>query len=197
MKVLISAINQKYKFPQTQVYSLLNDELIVFLRSWNGNDSNQKVIDEISHYLSAANADLEITTPFEFIESLSSMGNKVRVALLLANDIIHNFDNKEIYSQGYEVAVVFRTAKEIVCGHVGRFSVQAYKNNHILELGHGGTFLDEQILLPTALLGIDSEAPVFISSIATKDLTSLEVKSSYLSDAATEQSMWQAQITEI
>ena len=197
MKVQISTVNQKNKFPQTQMYSLLNDELLVFLRSWNGTDSNQKIIDEISHYLSAANADLEITTPFAFIESLSSMGNKVRVALLLANDVIYKFDNKEIYSQGFEVAVVFKSAKEVVCGQIGRFSMQAYKNNHVLDLGHGGTFLDEQILLPTALLGTELEAPIFVSSIATKDLTRLEIKSAYLAHSPSEQSYWQAQITEI
>jgi len=197
MKVSLSVINQKNKFPQTQMYSLLNDDLLIFLRSWNGTDSNQKVIDEISHYLSAANADLEITTPFSFIESLSAMGNKVRVALLLANDIILKSDNKESYSQGFEVAVVFKVAKEVICGHVGRFSIQGHKNNHVLDLGHGGAFLDEQILLPTALLGIESEAAMFVTSIATKDLSSLEVKSTYLAESPDEQSTWQAQITEI
>jgi hypothetical protein len=60
----------KYKLPQTQVYSLLDDQLLIFLRSWNGSDANQKVIDEINHFLSAANADLEVTTPFEFVDKV-------------------------------------------------------------------------------------------------------------------------------
>ncbi len=179
MKSQITGHSDKFKFPATQVYSLLDDQLHIFLRSWNGNDANQKVIDEINHFLSAANADLEVTTPFEFIENLSSMANKVRISILLANDVIYKTENKEKYLQGFELAIVFKSQQEIVWSTVGRFEIRATKNQKNISVSHGGQFLDDQILLPVSLLGIDREPHVLTGSISVKNLDSLQIHSDF------------------
>lgn len=176
----------------TQVYSFLDNQLIIFLRSWNGVDANQAVLDEITHFLSAASADLEVTTPFEFIESLSSMANKVRISVLLANDMIFKTENKEKYLQGFELAIVFRSQQEIAWSTVGRFEIKVTKNKKNISVSHGGQFLDDQVLLPVALLGLDHEPTVLTGSVSIKNLDEIQILSSF-DDQTT---YWKAQITD-
>jgi subtilase family serine protease len=179
MKTQISGASQNCKFPQTLIYSLLDDQLLVCLRSWNGTDANQKVVDEISHFLSAANADLEVTTPYEFVESLSSLANKVRIATLLANDNIHKTENKDTYTHGYELAIIFKNQQEISWATVGRYEICAIKNKKKISIINSGHFLDDEILLPVALLGLDREPTVLAGSLSVKHLESLQIESNY------------------
>lgn len=167
------------KFPSTQVISLLNDQLIIILRLWSGSDIQQKVIEEISHFLSAASADLEVTTPFNFLESLSSIANKVRISMLLANDLILKTENKEKYIHGCEIVILYKHQQELSWGSLGRFSLTALKNQRRMKLSHGGTFIDEFILMPTQLLGIESEPNLSVGSISTKGLESITVESEF------------------
>ena len=84
----------KNHLPATQTYQSLNNQLTVFLRAWGSVEYNQKVIDEITHYLSTTQADIEVTTPFDYVESLSSLANRARVSLLLAHDLFYKTDNR-------------------------------------------------------------------------------------------------------
>ncbi len=192
MKTQVSGSVDLFKFPQTQVHSMLSDQLIIFLRSWNGIDANQKVIDEINHFLSAADADLEVTTPFEFIENLSSIANKVRISMLLANDVIYKTENKDSYNHGFEIAIIYKHQQEIAWSTVGRFEISATKNKKNISLGHGGQFLDDQVLLPVALLGIEREPAVLTGSLSIKNLEQIQV----LSDFDQLATSWKALITD-
>ena len=192
MKVQITAGSQKYKFPQTQIYTLLDQQLFIFLRSWNGIDSNQKVIDEIDHFLSAANADLEVTTPFEFFGNASSLANKVRIAVLLANDAIYKAENKDKYLHGYEIAIVFKNHQEIAWSTVGRFEIAATKNQKKISISNAGQFLDDQILLPVALLGLNREPVVLTGSISVKNLEELQIESCFDQQST----FWKALVTD-
>lgn len=181
MKQQVRSHNGIHKFPQTQVHSLLNDNLIICVRLWSGPEAEQKVVDEISRYLSAADADLEVTTPFDYIESLSSLSNKVRVALLLANEALYA-DNKEKYTHGFEVAICYKHQKEISVGSVGRFAFNAEKKDKSFPMFESGGFLDDLILLPTELLGVEREVELKCASVSTRELSSLQVTSKYDDD---------------
>jgi hypothetical protein len=178
MKSKINSHNGDQKLPQTHVHSLLNDNLLVCIRLWSGPEIEQKVVDEILRYLSATDADLEVTTPFDYIESLSSLSNKVRVALLLANEAIY-IDNKEKYTQGFEIAICYKNHKEISVGSVGRFAVSADKKDKNYMIFETGGFLDDLVLLPADLLGIEREVEINCTSISTRDLTSIQISSKY------------------
>ncbi len=193
MKAKISATNGQFKLPQTQVYEFLDDQLLIFLRSWNGTDSNQKVIDEITHFLSAANADLEVTTPFEYKQSLSSLANKVRISILLANDLIFKTDNKEQLYLGYELAVIFKNHNELAWANIGRFEISAKKMDNEFQLCYGGQFLDDQILLPVGLLGLDRDPSINAGSISVKNVDQVQIVSNYLHNST----YWQALISEV
>lgn len=192
MKCKVKAASGSFKFPQTQVVSLLNDKLILFVRSWNGPDAVQKVVDEVNHYLSSADADMEVTTPFEFVENLSHYANKVRIAMMLANEVLYITENTERYSQGFEVALVYRNQRELVWSAIGRFQIIAHNTSQVFPLSDGGRFLDGEVLLPVALLGIGRDPDLRCGSLSIKDLNKIEIKSSYADDS----SWWHAEIQE-
>lgn len=181
MKSNIISQNGLQKFPQTHVHSLLNDNLLVCIRLWSGLEVEQKVVDEILRYLSAADADLEVTTPFDYLESLSSLSNKVRVALLLANEALY-IENKEKYSQGFEIAICYKHNNEISVGSVGRFAFTVEKKDKKFLVFESGGFLDDLVLLPTDLLGIEREVDIKCSSISTRDLFSIQISSKFDQD---------------
>lgn len=190
MKYTVHANNGVLKFPETQIHSLLNDNLLIYVRLWSGRDSEEKVIDEILRYLSAADADLEVTTPFDHIESLSSLANVVRVALLLANEALY-IENKEKYSQGFEIAICYKNNKEISMGSIGRFSFSANKTNKEFLIYESGGGMDDLTLLPTALLGLEREPEVHCASVSTRDLNSLQVSSCFDQDT-----YWKSELTQ-
>ena len=82
------------RLANTNVLNLLDDQLILVLRSWGSSDYNQKFIDEVKHYLSSTQADIEVTTPFDYQENLSGLANRTRVSLLLAHDLFYKSENK-------------------------------------------------------------------------------------------------------
>ncbi|MBC7754822.1 MAG: hypothetical protein H7Z71_11330 [Moraxellaceae bacterium] len=180
------------KMPNTQTATLLNDHLIIFIRSWNGPEIAQKIIDEVNHYMSSVEADLEVTSPFGFSENLSALTNKVKIAMLLANDNIYNTENKEIYQHGAEVAIVFQKDSEISWACVGRFSLEAQKENRKIKLFDSGSRFDDAILLPVNLIGIMKDPEILAGSISTKKLQQLEIKSVF----GQYESVWECQISD-
>lgn len=190
MKSKINSHNGEQKFPQTRLHSLLNDNLLVCIRLWSGPEAEQKAVDEISRYLSAADADLEVTTPFDYIESLSSLSNKVRVALLLANEAIY-LENKEKYTQGYEIAICYKHHKEISIGSVGRFAFTAEKKDKSFTMFESGAFLDDLVLLPTDLLGVEREVDIKCTSVSTRDLEAIQISSTF-----DQNTYWQAYLNQ-
>lgn len=160
------------------MHVLLNDKLIVYIRLWSGPDQEQKIVDEISGYISAADADLEVTTPFEYIESFSSQTNKLRVAILLANEALFS-DNKDKYLQGFELAAVYKNKNEVSFTSVGRFSIFAEKKGKKFSIYAHGGYMDDNVLLPTALLGIEKTPDMQCASVSAKDLDSIIIESLY------------------
>lgn len=182
MKVLTRSANHVHQLPNTQVYQQLNNQLTVFLRTWGSSEYNQKVIDEITHYLSTTQADIEVTTPFDYLESLSSLANRTRVALLLAHDLLYKTDNRNEYLVGFECMVLFKNKKEIAWSSVGRFTLSKIQNERLNTIVAMGTDLDEETLLPVQLMGLEKDITVVSGSIAVAGETKLVVASSFNSD---------------
>lgn len=173
--------NGALKLPQTTVFTEMSSDLLIFIRSWCGDDLQQKVLNEITRYLSATDADLEVTSPFEYVENLSSIANKVRVALLMANEALYA-ENKEQYKYGYEVAICFKKSNEVCIASVGRFSFNYKKKGKVLQLYESAGFADDLTLLPSQLLGIEKSLEIKINSISKTDLETVEIKSNFDED---------------
>jgi len=142
--------------------------------------------------MSSVEADLEVTSPFEYSENLTTLANKVKISMLLANDNIYNTDNKEIYQHGAEVAILFQKDSEVSWASVGRFSLEAQKEDRKIKLFDSGSRFDDTILLPVNLIGIIKNPDVISGSISTKKLQQIEIKSVF----GQYESVWECQISD-
>ena len=167
MKWMSRSSQQKIKMPTTHVYHLLDDQLSLVVRAWGSQEYNQKLIDEVSHYLSSAQADLDVTTPFEYKENLSSLANKTRIALLLAQDYFCSAQNKTEFTVGFEVLVIFKIKNELAWSSVGRFSLKKIQKSYLQTLFECGTDIDQEVLLPAELLGVERDIEINSGSMKT------------------------------
>lgn len=190
MQLKQHSLNGTYKFPQTHHFSLLSQNLIICIRAWSGDEALQKIVEEVERYLSSAEVEIEVTTPFDYLESLSPIANKIRVSLLLANEALYTI-NKELYTCGHEVIICYKHKNEIGIGSIGRFSVTAHKEQKKLKLYETGGLCDDQILLPANLVGLDREPEIRCASTARKNLKVLELHSAF-----DESTFWTARITD-
>jgi hypothetical protein len=192
MRTITKSSGGSQKMPSTQMVSLLNDRLIIAIRSWNGVDSNQKIIDEISHYLSSVEADLEVTSPFEYSENMTVLANKVKIAMLLANESIYSTENRTAYQSGAEVTILFQKDSELAWASIGRFSAEAIKEERKMKLFDSGAKFDDEILLPVNLIGIIRHPEVLAGSLVIKKLQRLDLKSLFQEHEA----IWECSVTQ-
>ncbi len=157
MQYEVNSQQGQSKLPKTLVYHLLDNQLMIYLRPWGSQDYNQKFTDEVMHFLSTAQADIEITSPFDYIENLTSLANKVRISLLLAHDYFYKTENKSSFSVGFEVAVLIKNKNEFAWGAVGRFDVYKNTEKNLQLLSSVGSELDISVLLPIELLGVEKD----------------------------------------
>ena len=177
MKIKTRSSNFQQQLPSTQIIQALNGQLTLFLRGWGGTEYNQKVSDEIVHYVSSTEADIEVTTPFQYLESLTALTNRTRVALLLAHDLVYKNDNRGEYTVGFEVMVVLRAKNELAWSSVGRFSLAKIEKNYLNQLLSSGSDLDDQILLPVHLMGVEREIHVNSGSLQLGERTKVLISS--------------------
>lgn len=167
------------KLAATNVASLLDNKLILILRTWGASEHNQKFIDEVVHYLSSTQADIEVTTPFDYQENLSPLANRTRVSLLLAHDYFYRNENKNEYLIGFEATVLFRSKNEIAWSSVGRFEIGKIVGGSIRPYVNNGTDLDSETLLPVQLIGIEREIDISSGSLALNPDEKIVVASTF------------------
>ena len=166
------------KMPRTSSHQLLDDKLIIFLRSWGSQDYDQKFIEEVMHFLSTAQADIEVTSPFEYLENLTSLANKVRISLLLAHDYFYKIENKNSLSVGFETTVLMKVKNEIAWAAVGRFDLYKMTKQGPQLFSGIGTDRDEFVLLPVEMLGVEKDFEMRCGSLRVTN-ESLLVSSTY------------------
>lgn len=169
MQIMTRSFAGKFHWPTTNVVNLLDKQLSIFFRSWGSVDYNQKLIDEISHYLATAQADIEVTSPFEYKENLSSLANKTRVSLLLAHDYFCKVVNKSEFAVGFEACVFLRNKQELAWASSGRFSLKKIHSDYLQTIFEVGSDLDSQILLPADLIGAESDFEIHAGSVDFND----------------------------
>lgn len=182
MKAVTRSAHNGLQLAQTQVYHLLDDQLILILRSWGSSDYNQKFVDEVTHYISSTQADLEVTTPFDYHEGLTPLANRARVSLLLAHDLFYKNDNKSDYSVGFEAMVLFSAKNEVAWSSVGRFALHKVNGSSVSHILQTGTDLDNETLLPVQLLGVERDMDLMSGSVAMTEGSKLVVSSTYNCD---------------
>lgn len=174
-KQLVGKAN--YIIPGTSITDYFEKDLIVIVRPWNNSDHLKVVIEEVSQYLSATQADMELTTPFQYVEGLSTLANRLRISALLANDRLFKSENREIYSCGFEMVLLYKKQTELAWLAIGGFEIEAEFSDFKKIVSSNGDILDSCNLLPPHLLGVDRTPVLQAGSISNADLQALRIKS--------------------
>lgn len=163
------------KYPTPKVSFEEKDNLFIAIWAWGAQDSAQKALDIIKDYYLSARTDIEATSPFPLSPELSLPANHLKIAVMLANDIIAKENNNEEYTSGIEVFCACKHQKEVNFVHVGGPSVLSLRpeqnptlylqHNH---LGHEFNFKIDSPL-PKELLGIKQKQTIPCKSIRLND----------------------------
>lgn len=197
MKFKIRSGSSGPRLANTNLVSLLDGELLIILRSWGSSEYNQKFIDEIQHYISSTEADVEVTTPFDYQENLSSLANRTRIAILLAHDRFTKNENKNEYLVGFEVTVLFHSKNELAWSSVGRFTIDKFVDEQICTLMSNGSDLDTEVLLPVQLVGLEKSIDISSGSMVFNDKTVFVISSLFRSKLQQFQSSTDPEVVDV
>lgn len=159
MKIVERSFRGKFKRPKTLVH--LNEEinLGIVATIWGDEQIFNRIKTEVEDYFSAAISDVEVTTPFGYIESLTPLSNYLRIALLLLNDSIYRSENRNEYTLGCEVLVFAQKNHEFSFASIGHPEVYLKKQNIVNTLrttmGLNTELMQDHCYLPKEFLGVE------------------------------------------
>lgn len=164
MRIQERSYSTKMLRPRPAIYAEQDGSLLVISTSWGNPEHAQRVNEDIAKYVQAAKADVEVTSPFEFLTCLSAEANYLRVAALISNEAFYRSDNKSEYVVGVETLVLLQQGSKVAYTQVGSPHLLIQKNEGgvapvavsyetSLELSSS----EESALppLPQTLLGVD------------------------------------------
>ena len=159
---------------------------------WGPKESAKNFIETVREYYNSYENDAEATSPFGILTSLSPLANRLRTALLIANDQLYSEENKNEYQSGLEVVSICRDGEDLCIGQIGGPSVFMDRENSslipLISSWDLSTELCERTQLPPPLpknlAGIDRPVQVNMTSIRTLESDRLILLSrSYIPNA--------------
>ncbi len=162
--------------PTPQIYFEPQEKLLIVATAWGSPTGAKKVIETISEYFLATKSDKEATSPFRRLNYLSTAANNLRIATLVANELLYREENRNEYRCGIELFVGTIQDRELAWLQVGYPNIMIQRKGHSLlpisvhmglanEVEHSEKFLPP---LPNSLIGISPEPQLFIQSICPK-----------------------------
>lgn len=148
----------------------------VIATAWGARQGAKRVIEILTDFIQSARQDMEATSPFQKLTSLSPLANNLRVGVMLANDSLYREENKAEYLSGVEVLVFARQAGELAFAQVGYPHIflartgfpwmpLGTQNDLSTEWSEAGDMLPP---LPGNLIGLNPTSNVYVTSLKTK-----------------------------
>lgn len=119
MKIEERNYNTKQFRPTPKIYKSNEMDLITIVTAWGEGGLAENINNEISKFIFAAQGDFEATSPFEFNSALSKDSNNLRMATLIANDMIYRSENRDDLHTCYEMIVLFKKKNQLSWVQVG------------------------------------------------------------------------------
>jgi hypothetical protein len=151
--------------PRPAIYAEPDGSFIVISTSWGSPEHADRVNEDVAKYVQAAKADVEVTSPFEFLRSLTNEANYLRIATLISNETLYRGANKNDYQAGVETLLLLRKGSQIAYAQVGAPHLLIQKRDRMIvpvsvsfeasfEMSGG----DQDLLspLPQTLLGVST-----------------------------------------
>ncbi|WP_413289940.1 hypothetical protein [Bdellovibrio sp. HCB337] len=165
MRLVERSYSTKLHRPRPAIYTEPDGSFVIISTSWGNPEDGQKVNDDIAKYIQAAKADVEVTSPFEFLTALTNEANYLRIASLISNEQIYRSANKNEYISGVETLVLLHKGSQMAYAQVGAPHLLIQKPGRPLApvaIGYEASLemsgVENQILapLPQTMLGIDA-----------------------------------------
>lgn len=106
--------------PKPEVYCERDGILCIVATPWGPRNSARKAVQTIQDFFLSAKSDQEVTSPFQHLTCISPLANNLRVAVMLANDMIYREDNRNELTSGVELFVCAHSGSEVVWTHIGQ-----------------------------------------------------------------------------
>lgn len=178
MKIVERSYSTKSFRPRPEIYVEPDGSFVVITTSWGNPEHAARLNDDVAKYIQAAKADVEVTSPFEFLTSLTNQANYLRIATLIANESFYRGENKSEYQEGLETLLLLRTGSQMAYAQVGAPHLLIQKSDRMmspisvnfdagLEMsGEDGTILPP---LPQALVGADASLNIRVGDFRVED----------------------------
>ncbi|MCB0365702.1 MAG: hypothetical protein H6624_18760 [Bdellovibrionaceae bacterium] len=111
--------NGQFTRPRPEVHVEEHASLVIIATPWGNRSGARRAIQSITEFFLAAKDDVEVTSPFQKLTCLSPMANNLRVAVMLANDIVYQEENRSEYLSGLELFVGAKDGNEFSFIQVG------------------------------------------------------------------------------
>lgn len=163
MKLQTRSYSTKVMRPKPVIHEEEDGSLIVIATSWGLAEHANRVVEEVAKYVSAAKSDVEVTSPFEFLTSLTDETNYLKIAIQIANEQIYRGENKLEYFSGVEVLALFYRGSQLAWAHVGQPNILIQRGKCQLQPLSIGLDLSSEVAtgsatmapLPAELIGLD------------------------------------------
>ena len=162
--------------PRPEIHVDVQSRLAIVATPWGPRAAAKKAIDRMTEYLALAREDREVTSPFERLSCLSGPANNLRIAAMLANEVLYREENADEYNCGVELFACVIDEGEMVWVQAGNPHILLARPGRALlplgsqvdlafDLSEGDSMLPA---LPSQLLGLDSTLNLNINSFRTR-----------------------------
>lgn len=109
--------------PSPEIYFSEDGSFGAIVTPWGSRSSVKRVTDMLTDFISSSKSDIETTSPFQILTCISPIGNTLRAAVMLTNDVLYREENKNEYASGVELLVFSRNATEFSFVQIGQPNV--------------------------------------------------------------------------
>ena len=109
----------KTQRPTPEIHFAEDGSFGAIVTPWGSRSSVKRVTDMLTDFISSAKSDIETTSPFQMLTCISPIGNTLRAAVMLTNDVLYREENKNDYQSGVELLVFSRSVTEVSFVQIG------------------------------------------------------------------------------
>lgn len=179
--------------PQPVIMEEENLQFLGISFTWGEIDLSQKAFENIRIFVEASLNQSEVTNPFGFNESLSSLENALYSGSALANDVIYRLINSFTFTSGLEGVWMVKKGTELAMIQIGQPQVYLIRNQSLLPLFSVADITTPTPtngqFLPNKLLGIHAQCYCNIQSICLEKGDELVLLAHSLAPASLHQTL--------
>lgn len=157
MKISERYYSHHSSLPKIKLHLDQTANLIYVIINWGEQVHADNLISEMSQYIHAASADVEVTHPYEVFPHLPKDVNILRIATLIGNDYLYRQENSHEYISGIEILVIKKNKNMLSWSRVGRPSLFQLKNQLLTPILVSNSVIKE---LPMEMLGIHAKVDI-------------------------------------